>query len=80
MGSAERRKKMATPICENKSCTYHRPIQAKNTRAPYIDTIENGERVRVGRHLYRSRDGKRDFFLCDVCHAAVQMVVTSPTE
>ena len=67
---------MATNICENSRCTYHRHLPVKDAGAPYIDTIEDGERVRVERHLYRSRDGKRDFFLCDVCHAAVQMVVT----
>lgn len=69
-----------TNICENERCTYHRPLTVKDAGAPYVDTVEDGERVRVERHLYRSRDGKRDFFLCDVCHAAVQMVVTPNAE
>jgi len=70
-----------TNICENERCTYHRPLPVKDAGAPYIDTIEDGERVRVERHLYISRDGsKRDFFLCDVCHAAVEMVVTPNVE
>ena len=69
-----------TSICENERCSYHRPLPVKDAGAPYIDTMEDGERVRVERYLYRSRDGKRDFFLCDVCHAAVQMVVTPNVE
>ncbi len=69
-----------TSICENEHCAYHRPLPVKDAGAPYVDTVEDGERVRVERHLYRSRDGKRDFFLCDVCHAAVQMVVTPNAE
>ena len=67
---------MATNICENERCTYHRPLFVKDAGALYIDTLEDGERMRVDRYLYRSHDGKRDFFLCDVCHAAVEMVVT----
>lgn len=70
---------MATHICENERCAYHRRLIAKYAEAPYIDTIEDGERVRVDRHLYRSRDGKHDFFLCGVCNAAVEMVV-KPSE
>ena len=67
---------MATNICENERCMYHRPLFVKDAGALYIDTLEDGERMRVDRYLYRSHDGKRDFFLCDVCHAAVEMVVT----
>lgn len=67
---------MATNICENERCTYHHPLPVKDDWASYIDTMDGDERVRVERYLYRSRDGKRDFFLCDICHAAVQMVVT----
>lgn len=67
---------MTTNICENERCTYHRPLPTKDAGAPYIDTIEDGERVRVERYLYRNYGGAREFFLCDVCHAAVQMVVT----
>ena len=69
-----------TSLCENEHCAYHRPLPVKDAGAPYVDTVEDGERVRVERYLYRSRDGKRDFFLCDICHAAVQMVVTPNAE
>lgn len=65
---------MAT-ICDNPKCTYHRQIQAKLAGAPYIDTMEGDERVRVNRYLYRSGAG-RDFFLCDVCHEAVKMTAS----
>lgn len=66
-------------ICDNKSCTYHRPLPVKDAGAPYIDTMEGDERVRVNRYLYRSDKG-HDFFLCGVCHSAVQMVTTPNAE
>lgn len=64
-----------TNICENKRCTYHRPLKLRDAGAPYIDTMEDGERVRVERFLYtrRDQDGRHDFFLCDVCHEAVKI-------
>ena len=68
---------MATNICDNERCTYHRIISDNDCGAPYIDVIEDGERVHVDRYPYRSIDGKRRIVLCDVCHAAVKMVLTT---
>jgi hypothetical protein len=65
---------MSGVICANELCTYHRQLPAKDAGAPYIDTFDDGDIVRVERYLYRGRSG--DFFLCYVCHAAAQMVVT----
>ena len=31
---------------------------------------------RLRRHLYVGQDGGRRFYLCSVCHAAVQMTVS----
>lgn len=61
-------------ICDNERCTYHQPIPERRAKAPSFEILEDGERVLVDRFLYRSRDGKRELFLCDVCHAAVQLV------
>lgn len=65
---------METNICDNNRCTYHRPLQDKYAGNQYVETVEDGEVVRVERHMYRPRSGGQEFFLCDVCHAAAQMV------
>ena len=64
---------MKPSVCENKGCSYHKPIS--NVSAPYVDMAENGEVRRVVRHLYRSKSSAHEFYLCDVCHNAVQMVL-----
>lgn len=68
---------MTASICANVRCAYNRPTPSKGAGAPCIYIVEDGEQRRVDRHLYRDRDGNREFFLCDVCHGAVQMVVGS---
>jgi hypothetical protein len=67
-------------ICDNPRCTYHRPLPARDAGAPYVDTYDDGQQiVRVTRYLYQSHDGRREFFLCDVCHDAVEMVLAQNT-
>ena len=65
---------MTANICANPSCAYHEPIPVADTRTRYVYVMEGREMVKVDRILYRRRDGSHEFFLCDVCSAAVQMV------
>lgn len=66
-------------ICENKICTYHIPLAISRSDDPYVNVFKDGGRVRVERHLYAKRDGVK-VFLCDVCHAAVEMVTARGSE
>lgn len=65
---------MRTYICENPKCRYHKPTPVNSEDDSYIDLYENGGFVRVKRHKYRSIVNRCDFYLCDTCHKAVQMV------
>jgi hypothetical protein len=62
-------------ICDNKICTYNEQVAFINSDAPYIDVVKGGKNIRVYRYLYKNSTGAVRFFLCDVCHAAVQMVI-----
>ena len=59
-------------ICDNPKCAYHIKVGEKDASASHIYVIEDGERTRVDRYLYRSALGDR-LFLCDVCHEAVRI-------
>lgn len=59
---------------KNNRCAHHCELLTNDAKTHYVYAVEDGERVLVERYLYRSRDGKREFFLCDICHAAVDMV------
>lgn len=61
-------------FCDNAQCEYHVKEQCKT-----LEVDDGGERKQVHRHLYVSFAFGRNFFLCDVCHAAVQMVVGGGT-
>lgn len=60
-------------ICANQSCAYHQKLPVKDKRTHYVMMIEDGDVVCVNRHMYRSN--VTEFYLCDICHEAVQMVV-----
>ena len=68
--------KIETPnLCENSACTYHRKLLLNDADIPDIVVHKDGQQIRVTRHRYASRDGAHKYYLCHVCHAAVQMVV-----
>lgn len=67
-----------TNVCDNEKCSYHTRLLTSDARAPYVYVAEGDERVKVYRHIYRSLDSQHEFYLCDVCHAAAQMVRSKP--
>ena len=69
---------MTLHICENELCDFHIPISDVEAARPYIDLIEDGERIQVVRYLYRSRSKGTHLMLCHVCHAAVQLIENPP--
>jgi len=62
-------------FCDNQQCEYHVKEQRKTLEVE----DRGGVRRRVHRHLYVAFAADRRFFLCDTCHAAVQMVVGGGT-
>lgn len=61
-------------VCDNVSCTNHMPLPISVTDERYVTVIKDGELLQIKRHLYQRHDGT-NFYLCDACHAAVEMVV-----
>ncbi len=68
---------MITYLCHNEHCSNHIKLHTKNAADACIYVRTDGELERIERHMYRSPDGKNTFFLCDVCHAAVEMTKAS---
>lgn len=67
-----------TNICDNQECSYNRKAPYSWKNYGYVDVMEGDDVVRVNRHLYKSNGPKEfEFYLCDVCHSAVQMVTNS---
>lgn len=62
-------------ICDNQKCGHHIRISESLLRYRYI---EGGVEYEGSRYLYRSRAGK-DIFLCESCHAAVELIARSET-
>lgn len=65
-----------TFLCDNDICTHHVPIPGRDEnslRAVVIDA--DGERRTFERHLYVQNMGVAKVYLCDYCHAAVQLVM-----
>lgn len=61
-----------SPFCSNPLCPNHAVLVAPGTW--YITKrAQSGDYIRVDRHLYTY-----DLHLCAVCHAAIQLVHTSP--
>jgi hypothetical protein len=61
-------------FCDNQLCALHVKERRKT-----LEVEDGGRRRQVNRHLYIAVAGYRSFFLCDTCHAAVQMVVGGGT-
>jgi hypothetical protein len=63
-------------VCDNKLCRFHMPIPG-NRQEPRVrvwDPVKE-DILMVERHLYRRRCDGDTYFLCDVCHNAVSMLV-----
>ena len=65
-------------ICANKECQYHIPFKTATGREPVVRTAENGILHEVRRYLYKQHGGL-EFFLCEICHGAVQQVMKGRT-
>jgi hypothetical protein len=61
-------------VCENPLCSRNEPMPSSENLSSVV-LIEEGYRTLVNRHLYRCQPGM-EFWLCDVCHSAVQLVVS----
>lgn len=65
-------------ICDNPKCQHHVPVpvQGRPDRVlVYGPMLPNGDQqiIVVDRHLYRNRYGETAFYLCGVCHSAVEI-------
>lgn len=67
---------MAT-ICDNPECAYHQPLPHRESTVMVVEVVDGHDRVSITRHMYRNNAGFT-LFLCDACHAAVQLVSKSP--
>lgn len=61
------------PFCDNTLCPLHdHNIDHNNRTNSYVVDDDRGRRE-VKRHLYINADGTSRYYLCDVCHSAVEM-------
>lgn len=65
-------------ICANDSCAHSKVTLNAPDDSSHVDYRgPDGGRVSLARHLYASTTTK--FYLCEVCHNAVQMVMRGKT-
>lgn len=70
-------------VCDNSKCEYNE-VKTTDIFAPFVDVYDDfaSRKVRINRHLYKKTtvsckgDTPRRscLFLCDICHAAVEVV------
>lgn len=61
------------PFCDNAICPLHDLDIDNNNRTDSCLVEDDRGRREVRRHMYSNADGTRRYYLCDVCHSAVEM-------
>lgn len=64
-------------ICENEQCVNHIAVPRELGLTVYMVRVGHMEEKSINRYLYRDYRNDSEFYLCGVCHAAVEMVVRS---
>ncbi len=64
-------------ICENEQCVNHIAVPRELDLRTYKVRVGVMEDRAINLHLYRDYRNDSEFYLCGVCHAAVEMVVRS---